>query len=129
MSERRRSVRQKTFLRGSITFDGGRMSADCIIRDMTAEGARLILSDVINIPDVVRLDIPLKSMTVNARVKWRRGAALGVTFLESIPVELPRLNDLTRNVIQLQAEVAALWEAINTVKNDLAQLPEVRPAR
>jgi hypothetical protein len=33
-------------------FDSGRKSADCLIRDVCYEGARIIFSDPVNIPDV-----------------------------------------------------------------------------
>lgn len=49
-------------------FDSGRKSADCLIRDVCYEGARIIFSDPVNIPD-----IPDKKRTVSAHVQWRRG--------------------------------------------------------
>jgi hypothetical protein len=46
MEERRRSIRQKCFMRGRVDFDGGRKSVDCLIRDISYyEGARIIFYD------------------------------------------------------------------------------------
>ena len=65
MEERRRSIRQKCFLRGRVYFDGGRKSVDCLIRDISYyEGARIIFYDPVNIPDVVQLYIPDKKLTL-----------------------------------------------------------------
>jgi hypothetical protein len=124
MSEQRRSVRQKTFLRGCIHFDGGRKSADCVVRDMTVDGARLTLSDPTSVPDEVKLDVPQKKIMVDARVQWRRGVALGVAFADKacVPAEPPQSNDLAWSVTQLQAEVSALWQALSAVKDELARL-------
>ena len=45
-TERRRIPRQKSFLRGMIYFNNRRSVADCLIRDISPYGARLIFSDV-----------------------------------------------------------------------------------
>ena len=44
MSERRISTRQKSFLRGCIQFNHRRTTIDCLVRDISDTGARLIFS-------------------------------------------------------------------------------------
>ena len=83
MGERRRASRQKSFLRGCIYFNKRRSVADCLIRDISDEGAKIIFSDTINIPDVIELYIPQKEQTLRAQVQWRHGNELGVTFGEA----------------------------------------------
>ncbi len=84
MEERRRSIRQKCFLRGRVYLDGGRESVDCLIRDISYyEGARIIFYDPVNIPDVVELYIPDKKRTMSARVKWRHGNKVGLAFFQA----------------------------------------------
>lgn len=83
MDERRRSIRQKSFLRGRVYFNSGRNSVDCLIRDISHEGARIIFSDPVNIPDVVQLYIPDKMRTVSARVQWRHGNKIGLAFFQT----------------------------------------------
>jgi hypothetical protein len=39
MSERRTSSRQKAFLQGRIFFNNRRTSVDCLIRDISEQGA------------------------------------------------------------------------------------------
>jgi len=84
MGERRRSTRQKSFLRGCVYFNNGRSSADCLVRDISHEGARIIFSDHVSIPDVVQLHIPDKRQTKRALVKWRRGNELGLAFSQAV---------------------------------------------
>ena len=84
MEERRRSIRQKCFLRGRVYFDDGRKSVDCLIRDISYyEGARIIFYDPVNIPDVVQLYIPDKKQTLSARVQWRHGNKVGFAFFQA----------------------------------------------
>ena len=85
MDERRQSIRQKIFLGGRVVyFSNGRKSADCLIRDISYEGARIIFSNPVNIPDVVRLYIPHKKRTVSAHVRWRHGNEIGLAFSSRI---------------------------------------------
>jgi hypothetical protein len=44
MAERRRSVRKKSFLRGCVYFNKRRSAIDCLIRDISDQGARIIFS-------------------------------------------------------------------------------------
>jgi len=83
MGERRRSVRQKSFLRGCIYFNKRRGAVDCLIRDISDEGARVIFSDSVTIPDVVELHIPHKEQTLRARVRRRNGCEVGLAFGEA----------------------------------------------
>src|SRR5215475_12513189 len=67
MSERRRSTRQKSFLRGCIYFNKRRSVMDCLVRDISDAGARLIFSEAVNVPDVVELYIPQVRESVGQR--------------------------------------------------------------
>ena len=83
MAERRRSVRKKSFLRGCVYFNKRRSAIDCLIRDISDQGARIIFSGTTNFPDVVELYIPHKEQTVRAHVQWRRGDEVGLAFPEA----------------------------------------------
>src|SRR5512135_514375 len=77
MDERRSSRRQKSFLRGVVYFDKRRSEAACLVRDLSEDGARIILSQTVTIPDLIELDIPRREQTVLARVEWRRADEAG----------------------------------------------------
>jgi hypothetical protein len=121
MSERRKSSRQKSLLRGRIYFNNRRNSADCTIRDISGNGARLIFSDAIAIPDVVDVYIPQKEQTLRAHVHWRRGQELGVTFTPAAaaPDQLAAPDDLAGRVERLEAEIAALKRMLKKLRAEL----------
>ena len=121
MSERRSGTRQKSFLRGRIYFNNRRSSVDCLIRDISAEGARLVFSDAITVPDIVDIYIPQKEQTLRAHVHWRHGQELGVTFAATAaaaPEQLPAADDLAGRVERLEAEIAQLKRMLKKLKID-----------
>ncbi len=121
MAERRRSVRKKSFLRGCVYFDKRRGAMDCLIRDISDEGARIIFSDAVSIPDVVELYIPQKEQTVRARVKWRHGDEVGLAFLAagSAAGAAPESGELAQRVAQLESEIAVLRRTLKQLKSEL----------
>ena len=129
MKERRRVTRQKSFLRGNIQFNNGRNSADCLIRDISIYGARLIFSDSITTPDVVDVYIPQKEQTFRAHVIWRHAQELGVAFTQAASPSLAEPNaepvDLTGRVERLEAELAAMKKMLKRLKADAGLDSEV----
>jgi PilZ domain len=121
MSERRRATRQKSFLRGCIYFNNRRSAVDCLIRDISQTGARLIFSDTVSIPDVVDLHIPQKDQMLRAQVHWRHGDEVGVAFPTAAwtPGQ-PGEGDLAERVAKLEAEIAALKRMLRRLKIDAA---------
>ena len=80
MSEHRRETRQRVFLKGRIVFNNGSSSFDCLVRDMSSSGARLVMSDATTLPEAFDLYIPQKDRTYRATLRWRREDGIGVTF-------------------------------------------------
>lgn len=80
MSEHRRETRQRVFLKGRIVFNNGSSSFDCLVRDMSSSGARLVMSDATTLPEVFDLYIPQKDRTYRSTLRWRREDGIGVTF-------------------------------------------------
>jgi hypothetical protein len=124
MGERRKSTRQKSFLRGCIYFNNRRSAMDCLIRDISDEGARLIFSDTVAIPDVVDLYIPNKEQTQRAHVEWRQGEEAGVAFLPAgrapaapLLIDVVELSDRVR---KLETEVTALRRMLKRLKSEVA---------
>jgi len=120
MSERRGSIRKKSFLSGRIYFNKRRGSLDCLIRDLSGDGARIIFSDAVNFPDVVDLYIPHKEATLRAHVKWRRGDEVGLAFDEpqTASAAVAQDGDLGQRVAQLEAEVAALKRIVTRLRRE-----------
>ena len=119
MAERRTSARHRSFLRGRIVLNQGQMVLDCLIRDLSERGARLIFPDMPSIPDVVDLHIPQKEETLRAHVQWRQGEEVGVTFAAetATPVDTA---DLAARVTQLEKQVAAMRRMLSRFQANLA---------
>jgi uncharacterized protein YceH (UPF0502 family) len=118
MGERRGSARQKSFLKGQIIFNNRRSVVECLIRDISSDGARLILSQTGIIPDVIELYIPQKEETLRARVQRRADDEIGVAFIVDTAVAAGS-GDLAERVKQLEAEVAAIKRLVKKLKADM----------
>jgi hypothetical protein len=127
MTERRSHPRQKTFLEGRIFFNNRRTSVSCLIREITERGARLLFSSAVTTPDVVDLYIPARGETCRARIEWRVGEEVGVSFgaVEAAPSLAPaaapvdwaaRVQKLERDVIDLERKANALAGAIRKIQ-------------
>jgi len=85
--------------------------------------AKLKVSDSIAIPEFVELYIPNKDETYRAKVQWRTGFEIGVTFENDqeapsiVPGAAPA--DLPERVRRLEAEVASLHRKLNELQNEL----------
>jgi len=122
--ERRRETRQKSFLHGTIYFNNRRSVIDCLVRDVSPEGARLILSATTTIPNVVDLHIPQRGETLRARVQWRSREEAGIAFEPAQAPARPAEADLAERVKQLETEVAALKRLCKRLKADVAAQAE-----
>ena len=122
MKERRRITRQKSFLRGSVQFNNGRNSTDCLIRDISIYGARLIFSDTVTTPDAIDLYIPQKEQTFRTHVIWRHGQEVGVAFAQPASASAAEpsheRDDLAGRVERLEAEIATMKRMLKRLKAD-----------
>ncbi len=120
--ERRRTARQKSFLRGMIHFNNRRSAVDCLIRDISPYGARLIFSDAVTTPDVLELYIPQKEQTLRVQVIWRHGQEVGVAFAQAATVEptaeQQQPSDLAERVARLEIEILGLKRILKKMKTD-----------
>jgi hypothetical protein len=123
MEERRAVPRQKSFLQGRIYFNHRRSSIDCLIRDYSEQGARLKFSEAASVPEAIELYIPNKEEIHRARVEWRSGNEMGVSFGEEVhsPSIAPEAaqGDLPTRVQRLEAEVATLKRIVNDLRAEI----------
>ena len=120
MAERRHSPRHKSFLRGCVYFNKRRNAVDCLIRDFSDAGARIIFSDTISIPDVVDLYIPQKEQTVRAHVQWRHGDEVGLEFPDAIhATEGTSDGELAVRVAELESQVSALRRELKHLRHEI----------
>src|SRR4051812_46861296 len=76
----RGAPRMRTLIAAKISFNNGQSTLDCLIRNLSDTGAKLIVSAAIALPDGFDLLIPQKSVTRRVRIVWWRGEAMGVRF-------------------------------------------------
>jgi hypothetical protein len=117
--ERRKSSRQKSFLHGCIYFNNRRSAIDCLVRDISHEGARLVFSQTATIPDLIDLHIPQKDQMLRAHVHRRTPGEVGVTFDNHAPAAATGNDDLAVRVEQLEAEVARLKRIFKRLRADV----------
>lgn len=110
----------KSFLRGFVYFDKERGACNCLIRDLNADGARIIFSEAIALPDVVNLHIPQKDQTLRARVSWRRGDEIGLAFTAEVSAGMPDSGELIARIAQLEDEILKLRRILRKLKRDPA---------
>ncbi|GJD33600.1 PilZ domain-containing protein [Methylobacterium aerolatum] len=127
-AEMRRQPRLRVFLKGRIVFNNGQSSIDCLVRDMSAEGARLMLSETAALPEKFDLYIPQKEKTHRATLRWRREDGVGVTFDQAEAPVREFSGDATmavllRRVGELEAENAALRRHIAELHGTGASAP------
>ena len=113
MEERRRSPRLRSFLGGQITFDRNSATMDCLVRNLSPEGARLAFSQTLAVPDTFSLFIRQRGQEARVRMGWRRADEIGVRFLAPEPAAAIIPLDAARRIRRLEAERAALQARID----------------
>jgi hypothetical protein len=124
MQELRQYRRTKSFLRRLIYDCRKRGAMDCMIRDLSEDGARIVLSDTVALPEVIELDIPQRELRRRARVVWRRNGEIGLCF--SFADRTPDLaamtaEDVTARIGLLEAEIALLRARLASVNGTEAE--------
>lgn len=85
MSERRRSHRDLTYLGGTVAFNDRNSTLDCLVRNLSSEGAKITFSDSVAIPDAFDILIPHKGQSLRAHTIWRTDRQAGLVFLHPTP--------------------------------------------
>lgn len=125
MDERRHLPRHRTFLQGRVFYNSRRSTADCIIRELTEEGARLTFSDRVTLPHSFELHIPNRDQTYRVETVWNHGNEVGVTFGRHDPRQEPAAlasaagtSDaaLAERIEKLEKELGALRRRISELE-------------
>jgi len=121
MTDKRTSPRLRSFLKGRVLFNGGQNSLDCLIRDISATGARLELSASVTLPDRFDLYLPHRDETCKVHIQWRRDTQIGVAFdqVQSAPPMPSAPQDVAARVEQLESEVGLMRLLLAQMKSEL----------
>ena len=81
VAERRDSQRQRVLLKGKIAYADGAFSMDCVIRDLSRNGARIALSKGQNMPTRAYLIDVRAGIAYECVVAWIRVPQYGLRFV------------------------------------------------
>ncbi len=124
MSHPRVAERVRTFLKAVIEFNKGASKIDCVVKNISATGARLDVTSAVSLPSEFTLHIPHRSEQHRAQLVWRESGAIGVRFLtpETKPAEFAQgSSSLELENVRLRARVRELMRRLE----DLGQDPNV----
>lgn len=121
MNERRAVVRHKTFFKGRIYFNNRLSSMDCIVRDATADGGRLEVSDSVTLPNAFEIYLPNRDEYFHAKVEWRRGGSIGISWSsEQFPKQkqehVVSEHAITDRLAKLEHQVAVLQKRLDALQ-------------
>lgn len=77
----RRSLRHRTLKGGKIVLDH-RSTIDCVIRNMSEEGALIRIAQEVPLPARFELLLVESDMICPVEVRWQRGRDAGLHFLD-----------------------------------------------
>ena len=107
MQERRLIQRSRTYLGGQIVFYRRRCTIDCVVRNMSQNGAKIVFSSTAGVPGEFDVAIRHKGESRRARIVWRNETEAGIEFagLESNAVVS---IESARRIRKLEADKEAL---------------------
>ena len=112
MQDRRQSDRRKTYFGGQVIFHRRQSTLDCIVRNLGDGGARLSFAKSPPLPDTFDVAVPSADITSAARVTWRNGAEVGISFEERGSVSKVVPLALARRLHALEKDNARLRERV-----------------
>jgi PilZ domain len=108
VQERRKEGRSPSYLAGQITTDRRLISIECVVRNTSGAGARLVVPHAALLPDVFELHIPKKNCAYRVRACWRGADDVGVEIVPLDAADAPIPLTLARRLKILETENAAL---------------------
>jgi hypothetical protein len=84
--DRKPSSRQRVLLRGLIVYGAGTFTCDCVFRNLTANGARIAVKQLFQIPERFYLINIRDGIAYDASVVWNRSLDIGVKFQSQLPL-------------------------------------------
>ena len=101
---RRANPRARSLLTGKIVIGDGDVSHDCVVRNLSAKGARVRMAGAINLPSTFSLLVVREALLFDASIAWRRGEQIGLAFSGQ--------HDLRTDVDPAHRGARALWTAL-----------------
>lgn len=84
------AVRRRTLKAGVVAYSDRHVTVGCLVRDISATGARLRIEGSVTAPDTFELIISLDGLEADCQVVWRKATDLGVRFLGAPRMVAPK---------------------------------------
>ncbi len=111
MQERRSFHRGRTYLSGQIIFNNRFSTLDCLVRNMSQIGAKLIISSTLMVPGEFDLHVPKKGNSRRARLIWRSDTEMGVALVHGGDSRVVSI-EAARRIKGLEADRDALAKRV-----------------
>lgn len=85
-SERRPASRRRVLLPGLIVYAQGAYTCDCKFRSLSASGARIVVSELLQFPDRFHVINVRDGVAYNARLVWNKGLEIGIKIESVLPL-------------------------------------------
>jgi len=115
MHERRNSLRRRVYYGARLAFHGRTATFDCIVRNLSQDGAQIEFDNPAAVPDRVDLSIARQGIAYFGRIVWRRENRAGLRLdpprrqASELPLDLAlRIRAIERVNVQLRARLAQL---------------------
>jgi hypothetical protein len=95
--------RRRMLKSAKIAYSDRHVTINCMVRDISATGAKLRVEGSVTAPDTFELLIPLDGMEANCEVVWRREADIGVRFLGAPRTVVPKRAQVINALVPTQA--------------------------
>lgn len=89
MQERRRDPRNRTLLEGKILLNDRHSVVDCVVRNLSEQGACLQVATVVGIPPIFDLQIDQEAATRPCVAVWHGESRIGIEFRTPVAASEP----------------------------------------
>ena len=116
--ERRQHVRMPSYLGARLHLHHLNSSLDCVVRNMSPSGCRLVFPNPVLLPAAFDLLVTARNQLFRARVIWRSDLEAGIVFEapeqhKAEPISL----DMARRIKRLETEKANLQRRVDDLSN------------
>ena len=117
IEDKRKSERQRVFLRGFIRTAQDDSGIDCIVRDISETGAKLRFKSKPSIGGSFELHMPTKGQVLPSKLVWHDNCEVGVSFDSVAALGTPPSSEK-----ELQLRMSLLENEITALKQMLKHL-------
>lgn len=135
-ADHRSTGRVRAFMRGEIIHSNGNSRTECTVRDLSDGGARVEAPASVTVPEFFELYIPLKQLRHRARMMWRAGNELGISFISEPAKAAPATKEpsasgemeIRMKLLELEAESARMRLQLTEMQGLIATIMKEKGA-